>query len=87
MTMRVVGSMSPNQMASDPHATNGSVKDEDEARVDLKDVGVEGLIAQLNHQINYLGYYAKNRFSLFGFVYSILTEKSQIPKQACIITI
>jgi len=79
--------MSPNQMASDPPATNGSVKDEDEARVDLKDVGVEGLIAQLNHQINYLGYYAKNRFSLFGFVHSILTEKSQIPKQACIITI
>ena len=43
--------MSLNQMASDPHATNDSVKDEDEdeARVDLKDVGVEGLIAQPTH--------------------------------------
>ena len=47
--------MSLNQMASDPHATNGSAKDEDEdededeARVDLKDVGVEGLIAQPTH--------------------------------------
>ena len=49
MTMRVVGWISLNQMASDPHATNGSVKDEDEARVDLKDVGVEGLIAQPTH--------------------------------------
>ena len=45
--------MSLNQMASDPHATNGSAKDEDEAdaeaRVHLKDVGVEGLIAQPAH--------------------------------------
>ena len=47
--MRVVGWMSLNQMASDPHATNGPAKDEDEARVDLKDVGVEGLIAQPTH--------------------------------------
>jgi hypothetical protein len=39
--------MSLNQMASDPHATNGPAKDE--ARVDLKDVGVEGLIAQPTH--------------------------------------
>ena len=31
MTMRVVGSMSLNQMASDPRATNGSAKVEDEA--------------------------------------------------------
>ena len=42
--------MSLNQMASDPHATNGSAKDEAEAeaeaRVHFKDVGVEGLIAQ-----------------------------------------
>ena len=47
--------MSLNQMASDPHATNGSAKGEDEAeaeaeaRVHLKDVGVEGLIDQPNH--------------------------------------
>ena len=46
MTMRVVGSMSLNQMASDRRATNGSAKveDEDEARVALKDVDVEVLI-------------------------------------------
>ena len=51
MTMRVVGSMSLNQMASDPRATNGSAKDEneDEARVALKNVGVEGLIDQPTH--------------------------------------
>jgi len=41
--------MSLNKMASDPHATNGSAKDEDEARVALKNVGVEGLIAQRAH--------------------------------------
>ena len=45
--------MSLNQMASDPHATNGSAKGEDEAeaeaRVHLKDVGVEELIAQPTH--------------------------------------
>ena len=43
--------MSLNQMASDQHATNGSAKDEDEdeARVALKNVGVEGLIAQPTH--------------------------------------
>ena len=43
--------MSLNQMASDPRATNGSAKVEVEveARVDLKDVGVEGLIAQPTH--------------------------------------
>jgi hypothetical protein len=47
--------MSLNQMASDPHATNGSAKDEAEAeaeaeaRVHLKDFGVEGLIAQPTH--------------------------------------
>jgi hypothetical protein len=36
-------------MVSDPHATNGSAKNEDEARVALKNVGVEGLIAQRAH--------------------------------------
>jgi len=45
--------MSLNQMAFDPHATDGSAKDEDEdedeARVALKNVGVEGLIAQPTH--------------------------------------
>jgi hypothetical protein len=43
--------MSLNQMASDPHATNGSAEAEAEAeaRVHLKDVGVEGLIAQPAH--------------------------------------
>jgi hypothetical protein len=49
MTMRVVGSMSLNQIASDPRATNGSAKVEDEARVAFKDVGVEGLIDQPTH--------------------------------------
>ena len=54
--------MSLNKMASDPHATNGSAKDEDEAeaeaeaeaRVHLKDVGVEGLIAQPAHWLRRL---------------------------------
>ena len=36
----------PNQMTSDPRTINGSAKVEGEARVALKDVGVEGLIAQ-----------------------------------------
>ncbi|MDA8542756.1 hypothetical protein N9K64_03070 [Rhodobacteraceae bacterium] len=49
ITMRVVGSMSLNQMASDPRATNGSAKVEDEARVAFKNVGVEGLIDQPTH--------------------------------------
>jgi hypothetical protein len=49
MTMRVVGSMSLNQMTSDPRATNGSAKVEDEAKVAFKDVGVEGLIDQPTH--------------------------------------
>ena len=40
-----VGSMSLNQMASDPRAPNGSAKVEEEARAALNDVGVEGLIA------------------------------------------
>ena len=42
--------MSLNQVTSDPCTINGSAKvedeDEDEARVAIKDVGVEGLIAQ-----------------------------------------
>ena len=41
--------MSLNQVISDPCTINGSAKDEDEARVALKDVGVEGLIAQPAH--------------------------------------
>ena len=43
--------MSLNQMASDPRATNESaqVEIEEEARAALKDVGVEGLIAQPAH--------------------------------------
>ena len=44
-----VGSMSLNQMASDPSAPNGSAKVEEEARAALNDVGVEGLIAQPAH--------------------------------------
>ena len=51
-------------------------KVEGEARAAARDVGVEGLIAQPAHQINYLRYYAKNRFELFGLVYSILLEKA-----------
>ena len=44
-------------MASDPHATNGPAKDEDEAeaRAILRDVGVEGLIAQPAHWLYALG--------------------------------
>ena len=41
--------MSLNQMVSDPHATNGSAKVEGEARAALRNVGVEGLIAQPTH--------------------------------------
>ena len=49
MMAGVVGSMSLNQMASDPRAPNGSAKVEEEARAALNDVGVEGLIAQPAH--------------------------------------
>ena len=42
-------------MASDPHATNGLAKDEAEARAILRDVGVEGLIAQPAHWLYALG--------------------------------
>ena len=38
--------MSLNQTASDPRTINGSAKVEGEARAALRDVGVEGLIAQ-----------------------------------------
>ena len=74
--LAVIRSMSLNQTASDPRTINGSAKVEGEARAALRDVGVEGLIAQPAHQINYLRYYAKNRFELFGLVYSILLEKA-----------
>jgi len=45
----VIRSMSLNQTASDPRTINGSAKVEGEARAALKDVGVEGLIAQPTH--------------------------------------
>ena len=38
--------MSLNQTASDPRAINGSAQVESEAKAALRDVGVEGLIAQ-----------------------------------------
>ena len=41
--------MSLNQTTSDPRTINGSANVEGEARVALKDVGVEGLIAQPAH--------------------------------------
>ena len=47
--LAVIRSMSLNQMASDPRATNGSAKVEGEARAALRNVGVEGLIAQPAH--------------------------------------
>ena len=47
--LAVIRLSSLNQMTSDPRATNGSAKVEDEARVAFKDVGVEGLIDQPNH--------------------------------------
>ena len=45
----VIRSMSLNQTASDPRTINGSAKVEGEARAALRDVGVEGLIAQPAH--------------------------------------
>jgi hypothetical protein len=44
--LAVIRSMSLKQTASDPRAINGSAQDESEARAALRDVGVEGLIAQ-----------------------------------------
>ena len=45
--LAVIRSMSLNQTASDPRTINGSAKVE--ARAALRDVGVEGLIAQPAH--------------------------------------
>ncbi|MDA8741052.1 hypothetical protein N9M73_08025 [Rhodobacteraceae bacterium] len=45
----MIRSMSLNQTASDPRTINGTAKVEDKARAALKDVGVEGLIAQPTH--------------------------------------
>ena len=42
----VIGSKSLNQTASDPRAIHEPAKVEDDARAGLKDIGVEGLIAQ-----------------------------------------
>ena len=47
--LAVIKSMSLNQTASGPRIINGSAKVEDEARAALRDVGVEGLIAQPAH--------------------------------------
>ena len=44
--LAVIRSMSPNQTASDPRTITGSAKVEGDARAALRDVGVEGLIAQ-----------------------------------------
>jgi len=45
----------PNQMTSNPRTINGSTKVEGEARVALRDVGAEGLIAQPAHWLYALG--------------------------------
>ena len=47
--LAVIRSMSLNQTASDPRTINGSAKIEGEANAALRDVGVEGLIAQPAH--------------------------------------
>ena len=47
--LAVIRSMSLNQTGSDPRTINGTAKVEDKARAALKDVGVEGLIAQPTH--------------------------------------
>ena len=44
--LAVIRSMSLNHTASDPRTINGSAQVEGEARAALRDVGVEGLIAQ-----------------------------------------
>ena len=44
--LAVIRSMRLNQTASDPRTINGSEKVEDDARATLRNVGVEGLIAQ-----------------------------------------
>jgi len=47
--LAVIRSMSLNQTASDPRTINGSAEVEGDARAALRDVGVEGLIAQPAH--------------------------------------
>ena len=47
--LAVIRLMSLNQTASDPRSINGMAKVEGEARAALRDVGVEGLIAQPAH--------------------------------------
>ena len=47
--LAVIRSMSLNQTASDPRSINGTAKVEGEARVALRGVGVEGLIARPAH--------------------------------------
>ena len=47
--LAVILSMSLNQPAFDPRKINGSAKVEGEARAGLRDVAVEGLIAQPAH--------------------------------------
>ena len=47
--LMVIRSMSINKTASDPRMINGSAKVEGEVRAALRDVGVEGLIAQPTH--------------------------------------
>ena len=53
--LAVIRSMSLNQTASDSRTINGSAKVEGEARAALRDVGVEGLIAQPTHRFYALG--------------------------------
>ena len=47
--LAVIRSMSLNKTASDPRTINRSAQIESEARAALRDVGVEGLIAQPAH--------------------------------------
>ena len=47
--LAVIRYMSPHQTTSDPRTINGSAKEEGDARAALRDVGVEGLIAQPAH--------------------------------------
>ena len=47
--LAVIRYMSPHQTTSDPRTINGAAKVEGEVRAALRDVGVEGLIAQPAH--------------------------------------
>jgi hypothetical protein len=47
--LALIRSMSLHQTTSDPRTINGSAKVEGEVRAALRDVGVEGLIAQPTH--------------------------------------